>query len=36
LPWLAGETLNEVTRKVSDGYYDSVGDFVYRSTPLKD
>lgn len=35
LPLLAGETVNEVTRKVSNGYYNSFGDFVYRSTPLE-
>ena len=34
LPVLGGEVLNETTRKVSDGYYNSFGDFVYRSTPL--
>lgn len=34
LPFLGGEVLNETTRKVSDGYYNSFGDFVYRSTPL--
>lgn len=36
LPLLSGEVANEVVRKVSDGYYNSVGDFVYRSTPLDD
>lgn len=36
LPALGAEVTNEATRKISDGYYDSFGDFVYRSTPLED
>jgi hypothetical protein len=34
LPWLAGETVNEVTRKVSDNKYNSFGDFVYNGSGL--
>ena len=34
LPVLGGEVVNNVTRNVSDGYYNSFGDFIYRSTPL--
>ena len=36
IPIIGGEIVNDVTRKVSDGYYSSFGDFVYRSTPLDD
>lgn len=36
IPTIGGEIINDVTRKVSDGYYSSFGDFVYRSTPLDD